>query len=137
MNQLEQLREQCAVTAWNHYMDTCKRLNRAPASYEEFIASSAIRALPLPAVSVLDFGAAPTGETDSSSAIQSAIDYSSLASQAEALREENEKLNALLLATNNDLMNALHDIEKLKEEKKSLQNQVNEFEMKLAKERAK
>lgn len=50
MNQLEQFREKCAVTAWNHYMDTCKRLNRAPASYEEFIASSAIRALPLPEV---------------------------------------------------------------------------------------
>lgn len=60
-----------------------------------------------------------------------------LPTDAEALRKENEKLNALLLATNSDLMNALYDIERLKEEKKSLQNQVNEFEMKLAKERAK
>jgi hypothetical protein len=38
-------RERCAVTAWNHYMDTCIKRRLAPADNGHFIAAQAIRAL--------------------------------------------------------------------------------------------
>lgn len=37
--------ESAAITAWTHYMETCKNKSAHPANYGEFIASSAIRKL--------------------------------------------------------------------------------------------
>lgn len=90
MNQLEQLREQCAAIC-----DEAKKnispdyiigedVRNAGIACCENIAKR-IRALPLPE------------------------------DQTEALREENEDLNALLLATNNDLMSALNHVHELNE----------------------
>jgi len=36
-------RERCAVAAWNHYMDTCRKTGRAPTIWHEWCASDAIR----------------------------------------------------------------------------------------------
>jgi hypothetical protein len=36
-------RERCAVAAWNHYMDTCKKTCRSPALWHEWCASNAVR----------------------------------------------------------------------------------------------
>lgn len=36
-------RERCAVTAWNHYMDTCRKTGRAPTMWHEWCASDSIR----------------------------------------------------------------------------------------------
>jgi len=38
-------RERCAVEAWNHYMDTCKKTGRSPAMWHEWCAADAIRAM--------------------------------------------------------------------------------------------
>jgi len=37
-------REACAITAWNHYMDECRRKNVHPADFGEWSAATAIRA---------------------------------------------------------------------------------------------
>jgi hypothetical protein len=37
--------EEAAITAWSHYMDTCKSRKLPPASFEHFISSSKIRSL--------------------------------------------------------------------------------------------
>ena len=37
--------EAAAVTAWTHYMNTCKKRKIAPANFEEWLAAGAIRAL--------------------------------------------------------------------------------------------
>ena len=37
-------REACAVAAWTHYMDVCKRRNLNPADHEHFLSAAAIRA---------------------------------------------------------------------------------------------
>ena len=37
------VRERCAVAAWNHYMDTCRKTGRAPTIWHEWCASDAIR----------------------------------------------------------------------------------------------
>ncbi len=37
--------EEAAITAWFHYMDTCKSRKLPPASFEHFISSSKIRDL--------------------------------------------------------------------------------------------
>jgi hypothetical protein len=42
---LEAERERCAVTAWNHYMGTCKKTGRSPAMWHEWCAADAIRAM--------------------------------------------------------------------------------------------
>ena len=39
------IREQCAVAAWNHFMDVCILTGRAPAMWSEWCAASAIRAV--------------------------------------------------------------------------------------------
>jgi len=36
-------RERCAVVAWAHYMDTCKKKSIAPAIYEEWLCAETIR----------------------------------------------------------------------------------------------
>lgn len=41
-----EMKERCAVAAWMHYMDTCKKTCIHPAHFDQFIASTAIRALP-------------------------------------------------------------------------------------------
>lgn len=40
-----QVRENCAVAAWNHFMDVCKSHGLAPADHEKWCAASAIRRL--------------------------------------------------------------------------------------------
>lgn len=35
--------ERCAVVAWNHFMEVCKKFGLAPANFEHWCASSAIR----------------------------------------------------------------------------------------------
>lgn len=92
MNQLEQFREQCAKVA-QQYANNAYNNSSQNAAME---IRDLIRALPLPAVSVVDFGADSTGKTDSSAAFQNAIDYASLVSQTEALRKENENLRKQL-----------------------------------------
>lgn len=36
-------RERCAVVAWTHYMDTCKKHGRAPSMWHEWCAADVIR----------------------------------------------------------------------------------------------
>lgn len=36
--------EECAITAWNHYMDACKQKGYAPAIWQNWNAAAAIRA---------------------------------------------------------------------------------------------
>ena len=36
-------RERCAVAAWNHYMDHCRRKHIAPVMMEEWCAAAAVR----------------------------------------------------------------------------------------------
>lgn len=38
-------REKCAVAAWNHYMDNCKRLRVNASTYEEWLCAATIRSL--------------------------------------------------------------------------------------------
>lgn len=38
-----QERERCAVVAWTHYMDTCRKFRFAPAMWNSWCAASAIR----------------------------------------------------------------------------------------------
>ncbi len=42
---IESTIEKCAVVAWNHYMDVCKKNNISPATFNEWCASSKIREL--------------------------------------------------------------------------------------------
>lgn len=37
------VREQCAVAAWSHYMDTCRRLQIGAATAEEWNATASVR----------------------------------------------------------------------------------------------
>ena len=39
------LLEEAAITAWNHYMDACKKAAINPSTKEQFLAASAIRKL--------------------------------------------------------------------------------------------
>lgn len=39
------INEGCAVTAWNVFMDAVKKRNASPSDFQDFCASSAIRAL--------------------------------------------------------------------------------------------
>lgn len=43
--QKSQIVEKCAVTAWNHYMDTCLKSKLAPAEHNKWNATRSIRSI--------------------------------------------------------------------------------------------